>query len=224
MNRTDLADPTAGILASLESHTPLAVFERGANGGSASFELEAEPLGSKLELEGDPALGHWWVEALRLKGRLRGGDGSTTPLEAIGALTRGEEEVAPGKLLRNIVICLEDGSLLAIFAAREHREDEHGQESIAAALANVSGAVTEFEKVLLSTEYGPDGRQRRATLELWPAAEPGGSFNGAPLRGAGRAVAAADLALPGADSRLAFFEWSIAGSPAIGRYEIIHAH
>lgn len=224
MNRTDLADPTAGILASLESHRPLAVFERGGNGGAASFELEAEPLGGRLELEGEGALGHWWVEGQRLRGRLRGGDGSTTPLEAIGAVTRSDDDVLTGSLRRNIVICLEDASLLAIFAAREQVGDEHGNERIVGALAEASGEVIEFEEILLSTEYGPDGRQRRATLELRPAAaSTSKGFGRGPIRGGGIAVAATEVTLPGAESTLAFFEWSIAGHPAIGRYEIIRA-
>lgn len=235
MNRTDLADPTAGILASLEAHQPLAVFERGGSGGTAGFELEAEPLAGRLELDGEGVLGHWSVQAQRLRGRLRGGDGSTTPLEAIGAVCQGglngSSPDAPGRdpaaLRRNIVICLEDGSLLALVSAREGRDGEHGDETFAAALATASGEVTEFVEVLLSTEYGPDRRQRRATIELWPApkaeAAQSRGHNG-PLRGAGSLVAATELRLPGADSSLAFFEWSIGGSPAIGRYEIIRAH
>lgn len=229
MNRTDLADPTAGILATLDQHHPVAVFERGGGEGEASFELEAAPNGSRLDLIGGDIVGHWSLQAQVLRGRLRGADGSTTPIEAIGASCNGEltgdspaagEAVHKVSLHRSIVICLEDGGLLAIFTARGTAATEHGEEERTAALASATGEVTEFAEVRLSTEYGPDGTQRRATLELWPA---DGSPHG-PLRGAGASVASTDIELAGARSTLAFFEWSVGGSLAVGRYEIIRPH
>lgn len=230
MDRIDLADPSAGILATLEGHHPLAVFERGGVEGEVSFELETQANGRHLNFEGDPLLGNWSVRAQLLRGRLRAGDGSTTPIEAIGAASRGELATDasssdaeargtngdPAVLRRQIVICLEDGGLLAIVAARAAGRADHGRERIAAALASPDGETTQFPEVRLSTEYGPEGDQRRATLELWPADDRSG-----PVRGAGVAVAGTEIELPGARSRLVFFEWSVAGCPAIGRYEII---
>ena len=47
----------------------------------------------------------------------------------------------------------------------------HGDEEVAAILCDPDGAPVEVSETLLSTEYGPDGVQRRATLELWPTAK-----------------------------------------------------
>lgn len=221
MNRTDLADPTAGVLATLEGHQPVAVFERGGGRGEVSFELESQSLGQRAEIAGSEMLGNWSVEAQVLRGRLRGSDGSTTPIEAIGAHSQGASvnghEPALASLRRAIVICLEDGGLLAVFAARG-KDREHGDEERAAVWISGDGERSDFSEIRISTEYGPDGGHRRATLELWTD-EPGEG----PLRAAGIAVAGARVNMEGARSDLGFFEWSVAGSPGIGRYEIIRA-
>ena len=49
-----------------------------------------------------------------------------------------------------------------------------------------------FDEALLSTEYGPDGVQRRATLELWLDGE-----EGQPLRGAGTLISSSCGQPPG---------------------------
>src|SRR5690606_16012220 len=154
-NRIDLADPAAGVLATFNRHQPLAVFERNGVEGEVSFELETEVNGCRLELSGETAVGHWSVEALALRGRLRAADGSTTPIEAIGARSQGEPAPAPDPgadpagLRRSIVICLEDGGLLGIFAARPRDAGEHDQEQLTGALASPDGVVTEFAEVRL---------------------------------------------------------------------------
>ena len=65
-------------------------------------------------------------------------------------------------------------------AKRPAGATEHGDEVVAAVLCGPDGAPVEVSETLLSTEYGPDGVQRRATLELWVDGE-----EGQPLRGAG---------------------------------------
>ena len=57
----------------------------------------------------------------------------------------------------------------------------HGDEPLLAVLADPDAGPVVFEEALLSTEYGEDGVQRRATLELWLDLE-----DGRALRGAGR--------------------------------------
>lgn len=232
MIRTDLADPYTGILASFAGHQPLAVFERGASGEGAAFELEASDLGPQVELGNGGPLGTWTVTAQRLTGRLRANDGSTTQIDAIGASSGGfladpaatsssdqGEATDPAILRRSVVICFEDASLLVLFAAKTEVGLEHDAEQVAAALIDASGATTRFSRPLLSTEYDAAGTQRRATLELWPD----GPGTAGPLRGGGVAVAATEIELPGAHSTLAFFEWTVGGRQAIGRYEIIRA-
>ena len=98
------------------------------------------------------------------------------------------------------------------------RAAAHGDEEVAAVLCDPDAAPVEFEEALLSTEYGEDGVQRRATLELWPDAE-----DGRPLRGAGTLISSVARRRPGLDSEIAFFRWSVEGREGLGHYEIVRA-
>jgi hypothetical protein len=70
---------------------------------------------------------------------------------------------------------------------------------------------------LLSTEYGPDGVQRRATLELWA------DDDAQPLRGAGTLISSSSVRRPGISAEIAFFRWSVEGREGLGHYEIVRA-
>ena len=85
-------------------------------------------------------------------------------------------------------------------------------------LCDPDAAPITFEEALLSTEYGEDGVQRRATLELWPDAE-----EGRPLRGGGTLISAVAAVTDGLESRIAFFRWSVEGREGLGHYEIARA-
>jgi hypothetical protein len=84
-------------------------------------------------------------------------------------------------------------------------------------LCGPDGAPTEVSEALLSTEYGPDGVQRRATLELW------GDDEAAPLRGAGTLISSSSVRRQGLDAEVAFFRWSVEGREGLGHYEIVRA-
>ncbi len=119
---------------------------------------------------------------------------------------------------RSIGIVFSDGGLLALSAVRPPRADEHGDEQVAAVLCGADGAPVEVSEALLSTEYGPDGVQRRATLELWTDGEAG-----QPMRGAGTLISAAKVRRPGLTSEIAFFRWSVEGREGLGHYELVRA-
>ena len=93
---------------------------------------------------------------------------------------------------RSIGVVFADGGLLALSAVRPGGSGGHGEEEVAAVLCGADGAPVEVSEALLSTEYGPDGVQRRATLELWLDDE-----DGQPLRGAGTLISAASVSHPG---------------------------
>ncbi|HSK49415.1 MAG TPA: hypothetical protein VK889_02850 [Solirubrobacterales bacterium] len=118
---------------------------------------------------------------------------------------------------RAIGIVFDDGGLLALTASQRDREG-HGEEEVGAVLCNPDGAPLVFEEALVSTEYGADGVQRRATLELWPDAE-----DGHPLRGAGTLISSAAVERGGLRSQIAFFRWSVEGREGLGHYEIARA-
>lgn len=119
---------------------------------------------------------------------------------------------------RSIGVVFSDGGLLAVSAARPEGAEGHGEEQVAAVLCDPDGAPLEVSEALLSTEYGPDGVQRRATLELWTDGE-----EGQPLRGAGTLISAASVRRPGLNAEIAFFRWSIEGRDGLGHYEIVRA-
>lgn len=119
---------------------------------------------------------------------------------------------------RSIGIAFSDGGLLALSAVRPDDVEGHGEEVVAAVLCDPDGAPVEVSEALLSTEYGPDGVQRRATLELWTDGE-----EGQPLRGAGTLISSASVRRPGLNAEIAFFRWSLEGRDGLGHYEVVRA-
>jgi len=117
---------------------------------------------------------------------------------------------------RSIGIVFSDGGLLALSAVRPPGSGEHGDEVVSAVLCDPGGAPVEVSETLLSTEYGPDGVQRHATLELWADGE-----DGQPLRGAGTLISAASVRRDDLVAEIAFFRWSLEGREGLGHYEIV---
>jgi hypothetical protein len=118
---------------------------------------------------------------------------------------------------RSIGIVFSDGGLLALTSTMPAGGREHGDEEVAAVLSDPDGAPLTFEEALLSTEYGEDGVQRRATLELWPETDE------LPLRGAGTLINSVSVRRQGIDSEIAFFRWSVEGREGLGTYEVSRA-
>jgi hypothetical protein len=121
-------------------------------------------------------------------------------------------------LRRSIGIVFSDGGLLAISAVRPPGASEHGDESVTAVICGPDGTPVEVSETLLSTEYGADGVQRRATLELWLDDE-----DEQPLRGAGSLISAAEVSHPELRGQIAFFRWSLQGREGLGHYEVLYA-
>jgi hypothetical protein len=109
---------------------------------------------------------------------------------------------------------LSDGGLICVAAARDFEAGVHGDEEAVAAISHPGGYI-EFEEALISTEYDGAGRQRRATLELWPESE-----DVAPLHGAGTVVSGCTAKVDGSRINTALFRWSLDGHTGLGRYEI----
>jgi len=118
---------------------------------------------------------------------------------------------------RSIGVVFSDGGLLAVSAVRPDNSTGHGEETVGAVLCGPDGAPVEVSEVLLSTEYGPDGVQRRATLELWID----GNGEAGPLRGSGTLISAARLRRDGLVADVAFFRWQLDGREGLGHYEVM---
>jgi hypothetical protein len=119
---------------------------------------------------------------------------------------------------RAIGIVFSDGGLLALTSTLVGGGAGHDEEEVTAVLCDPDAAPMKFEEALLSTEYGEDGVQRRATLELWPDVEAG-----RPLRGAGSLINSIAVSRGGLESRIAFFRWSVEGREGLGHYEVARA-
>ena len=122
----------------------------------------------------------------------------------------------PGNVVRrSIGIVFSDGGLLALTSQLPQGGRRLDEEETAAVLCEPDGAPLTFEETLLSTEYGEDGVQRRATLELWPSVE-----EIRPLRGAGSLISSVRVRRQNLDSQIAFFRWAVEGREGLGTYEI----
>jgi hypothetical protein len=121
-------------------------------------------------------------------------------------------------LRRSIGIVFADGGLLTLSGSASTRGGGHGEEPLLAALCDTDAAPVIFEEALLSTEFGEDGVQRRATLELWLDTE-----DGRPLRGAGTLINSIVAEADGLETRIAFFRWAVEGREGLGHYEIARA-
>jgi hypothetical protein len=122
---------------------------------------------------------------------------------------------------RSIGIVFSDGGLLALTSQLPEGGAGLDEEETTAALCEPEGVPLTFEETLLSTEYGEDGVQRRATLELWPSVE-----EMRPLRGAGSLISSVRVRRQHLDSQIAFFRWSVEGREGLGTYEVarvVHA-
>lgn len=116
---------------------------------------------------------------------------------------------------RSIGIVFPDGGLLALTSNLPQGAAAHGDEEVTAVLCDPDGTPLTFEETLLSTEYGEDGVQQRATLELWPDVE-----DMRPVRGAGDLISSVRVRRENADSQIAFFRWSVEGREGLGTYEV----
>jgi hypothetical protein len=121
-------------------------------------------------------------------------------------------------LRRSIGIVFSDGGLLALTSSLPAGGRAQEDEEIAAVLCDPDAGPVEFGEALLSTEYGEDGVQRRATLELWTNVE-----DAQPLRGAGTLISSVAVKRAGLDAEIAFFRWSVEGREGLGHYEVARA-
>jgi hypothetical protein len=124
----------------------------------------------------------------------------------------------PGQVIRrSIGIVFTDGGLLTL-SGTAPTHGGHGEEPMLAVLCDPDAGPVAFQEALLSTEYGEDGVQRRATLELWLDPE-----EGRPIRGGGTLISAVEAEVDGLRTLIAFFRWSVEGREGLGHYEIARA-
>jgi hypothetical protein len=236
----DFADADRGLSAALRSgaavifdhedvlvaepHAPLELEVAGEGSERAAvplrageLELELAAVGHAIRLGGE-LVPDETLSACRVSGSLRG-EGDAVEFASLGVRSQAAETVwSRVERLRSLAVVFSDGALLALSAALPRGAGGHGEEELAAALVEPESGPLPIREALLSTQYDPEGRHRRATLELWPEgeAEP-------PLRAGGSIVCGASLPLGELRLDTAFFRWSMDGRPGLGRYEILSA-
>jgi hypothetical protein len=149
--------------------------------------------------------------AARVEGEWRAA-GSSGAIECIGRAVRtsGVIDWSRVELVRTLTVSLDEGSLLAVAAARPAGAAGHGDEAVSALLAEPDGGTIRFDEPLLSTEYDPGGEPRRVGIELWPQDE-----EAVAMRGAGTVLSQA----PGA----AFLAFTLDGRTGTARYAILRS-
>jgi hypothetical protein len=161
------------------------------------------------------------VAAGRVSGEVRW-DRRTTRIECLGSFTRtwGEIDWSGLAAMRSVAAVFEDDSLLAIWSARQRRAQGHDEEGLSAALVDERGEAP-LERVLLSTEYDEGHRHRRANVEILQPAPDEEEDPRRPLRAGGKVVCGTSLEVADLRVDVAFFRWSMEGTPGLGRYEVV---
>jgi hypothetical protein len=187
--------------------------------GPLELETERGSLAVTIESEGEPVtvegelIGKREARLCRISGELVEGD-RRIALDCPGVLHYREGGAAAPALTRDLTVVLSDGGLISVSSVRASQEGGHGSEESVAAISHPRGYI-ECGQALISTEYDSAGRQRRATLELWPESD-----EIAALHGAGTAISGCTAKAGGAQINTALFRWSLDGHTGLGRYEI----
>jgi hypothetical protein len=182
-----------------------------------ALDLELAPVGHSVTLKSE-ATGAEQLAVCRVLGELRR-EAGTEEVACLGIRSTGgaEPDFTRLELTRSLAIAFSDGGMLALRAARPRGAHGHGDEEVVAAIVDADGTVVQIDQALLSTQYDDQGRHVRATLELWEA----GEEPGPPRRAAGAIVCGTSLAVGDRRLDVAFFRWSMAGRPGLGRYEVL---
>jgi len=187
--------------------------------GPLELETERGSLSVAIESRGEPIviegelIGRRESRLVRIRGELVEGQ-RTIELDCPGVLHGREGGSAGPSLTRDLTVVLSDGGLVCVAAVRGEDSGVHGDEEAVAAISHPGGYI-EFEQALISTEYNGAGRQRRATIELWPESE-----QIAALHGAGSVISGCTAKVGPARINTALFRWSLDGHTGLGRYEI----
>jgi hypothetical protein len=213
------------VRASVEQ--PLRAWQVAYDGDDGGFELYFEALSAPAELGAGPvaasAAGLQGYEQLcRVSGSVRCGE-RRLRVDCLGQ--RGHQWGAPDweriALARTVSAWFDGAPGVALTSVRPHDAPGHADEAATACLLDVD-AVTPIGEPLLSTTLDRDGRQRKASLELWETSgEREQEERWAAHRAAGEALCGTTLDLGRLRLDCAFFHWRMAGREGVGRYDVL---
>jgi hypothetical protein len=209
-----------GVTVTVEE--PLRAWTATFAAAEGGFDLRFEALSAPAEL-GTGAVAasaaglHGYEQLCRVAGTVRCGE-QRTQIDCLGQ--RGHQWGAPDweriALARTVSAWFDDGSGVTLASVRPDDATAHAHEAVSAWLLDPHGVVPIAEP-LLSTTLDGDGRQRRASLELWED----GEERSYPHRAAGEAVCGTTLDLGRLRLDTAFFTWRMEGRNGVGRYDVL---
>jgi hypothetical protein len=200
---------------------PLEAWQVSYDGGDGGFELRFEAVSPPAELSGAAASSAAGLEGYeqlcRVRGSVRCGE-QRAQVDCFGQ--RGHQWGAPDwdriALARTVSAWFGDGTGIALASVRPGDATAHADEAVSAWLLDHETIVAVGEP-LLSTTLDGEGRQRRASLELWED----GEERSWPHRAAGEAVCGTTLDLGRLRLDCAFFRWRMEGRQGVGRYDVL---
>jgi hypothetical protein len=189
--------------------------------GGHGFDLTFDAAGPPAELDTqEPAAragGMAGSEQLcHVHGSVRIG-GETRELRCLGQRSHSWGDPDWGRIgaTRTVAAWLDDGTGVVMSAVRPVAADGHDAEASWAAILGPAGSL-QVDEPRLSTTYDEDGRQRRATLELWV-----GDEDAYPRRAVGEVVCGSTLDLGRLRLDCAFVRWQMEGRSGAGRYDLL---
>jgi hypothetical protein len=206
---------------------PLKAWQVAYDGDDGGFELRFEALSAPAEL-GSGAVAasaaglRGYEQLCRVSGTARH-DGKRVGVDCLGQ--RGHQWGAPDweqiSLARTVSAWFADGPAVTLASVRPDGSPGHATEAVSAFLLD-GETVTEVAEPLLSTTLDGDGRQRRASLELWEGTDDRERESRAfAHRAAGEALCGTTLDLGRLRLECAFFRWRMEGREGVGRYDVL---
>jgi len=202
----------AGVRATVEE--PHRAWRVTFAGEGAWLDLAFAAVGAPAVLGGAGTQGY--EQLCRVTGTVSAG-GDARALDCPGQ--RGHEwgvtDWSALALTRTVAAWLEDGTGIALHAARPAGAAGQDAEGLVAALLGPGEPVAVADP-RLSTTYDGEGRQRRAGLELWVDEE-----EGPPQRASGEVLCGSTLELGALRLDCAFLHWHAEGRAGVGRYDVL---
>jgi hypothetical protein len=205
---------------------PLDRWTASYDGDDGGFELRFEALGPPAEVDAgaiaaSPAGLHGYEQLCRVTGSARVG-AERIAVDCLGQ--RGHQWGAPDweriALARTVSAWFPDGAGVTLAAVRPDGAAGHAAETVSACLLD-GERIAAVDEPLLSTTLDGEGRQRRASLELWEAAGDRDHGRWVARRAAGEAVCGTTLDLGRLRLDCAFFRWRMEGRAGVGRYDVL---
>ena len=209
---------------------PLREWRVAMDDGRTGFDLAFTALSEPVELGEDSAAAraaglHGYEQLCRVRGSARAG-GREVEVDALGQ--RGHQWGSPDwdrlDSARSVSAWLGPGLAVTLSTVRPAGAGGHDEELISAfvvesageAPEDLAGLIVEVAEPRLSTLTDSEGRQRRASAELWPGEE-----GGYPRRMAGSIVCGTSVELGPLALDAAFFAWTMEGREGVGRYDVL---